>query len=273
MENFDQIEQLILNKSFEELSDDEKGLVLEVYSESEYTQVRAFMIDTAAYKKNVSIDLPENHKHDLMSAFVSERALNTKTWAERLSLFLFPVDKSFIQKPGFQMAFASIVVVFGIWIVGNINQDLIQDGSMAKLEEKVKPHSNKEAGEDNKQKAAPISDEMEEMPEGEIEMTGGVNDVQLEATEKEVMPDTTFGYASGFIADKITPSVPETSSSSDLDDDNLMNSITHLELLKGKETTTLVMDEEVTDAKYENVENTFMITQEPDLLDLLSAAY
>jgi hypothetical protein len=272
MENFDQIEQLMLTKSFEELSDNEKGIVSQLYSEEEYGQMRAMIADAKLYKNHVSIDLPVNHKSTAMNAFSTQHAAVSKTWAERLSLVLFPAGKSFIQKPGFQMAFASIAIVFGIWIVGNINKDLVQDGSIAKLEEKVQPNSGIDVPKTEKHKEDVVSEDKEELLADEVETSGGLKDILFESTdEKASVKDAAKHASSGYISDKMNSTTP--ASSYDSPDDGLMSAITRSELLKDKKVTTIAMDEEVVGAEPGNVMNAFVISQEPDLLDLLSAAY
>lgn len=125
------IDELILNKKFSELTEKERNFVLEEMSEEAYNSLQ-FAIQL---KQKEVVAISPGLKSTLISDFKSKNVVPTKSWWASLSAFLFPAEKSFVLKPGVQLAFASVVLILGgTWLFnsGALNS---QESLVAKVEE------------------------------------------------------------------------------------------------------------------------------------------
>jgi hypothetical protein len=116
------IESLLRHKAFEELSDDEKSLALELCgNEADYTSMRNTLLSIKDSFAVEEITPEESIKDALLERFHKTHSTSKKgagLWSR-----LFPAERSVFTSPGFQLAgVAVIVIVFGVVF---LNQDAV----------------------------------------------------------------------------------------------------------------------------------------------------
>lgn len=125
--NPEDIEELLMNKSFDELLFEEKEFVLNhVESEQEYKELRNTLLSIKKYSdEQDQLVVPHRIKSELMK--LMEQKQRPFGWFNLNSFgaFLFPSGVSFYRKPGIQFASLSLMLLFVI----NIGLDRIENQS------------------------------------------------------------------------------------------------------------------------------------------------
>ncbi len=174
------MEELLLNKSFKELLPEEKKFVLNhLESEVAYNQMRDTLL---AIKKTADQDnliTPETHvKHDLLALLDKKKKRGVWFTLNGVWAFLFPQDETWYRKPAFQ--FASLALLVTIGFLGG-KQLLIKDevGNLA-----YNPRNNR--GEESKPLVENINglNEQKETTETLQPVTAEGNSKQKELIEK-----------------------------------------------------------------------------------------
>jgi hypothetical protein len=117
------IEDLLLNKSFDELHSDEREFVLtHVEDEVEYKELRNTLLSVKQIAaEQESIYVPNRIKEDLMQ--LMEKKKKPLGWFNLNSIgaFLFPSNTPLFKKPGLQLVTAGLMLLF----VVNIGTDFV----------------------------------------------------------------------------------------------------------------------------------------------------
>ncbi|MEN8928342.1 MAG: hypothetical protein ABF242_01100 [Flavobacteriales bacterium] len=106
------IEDLLLNKSFEKLNSTEKEFALtQVENETEYKELRNTLLSVKQLaSQQESVFVPNRIKADLMK--LMEEKKKPIGWFSALSSFLFPSNTSLFRKPGLQLATFGLLLLF-----------------------------------------------------------------------------------------------------------------------------------------------------------------
>ena len=117
------IEDLLLNKSFDELHSDEKEFVLtHVENETEYKELRNILISVKQIAaEQESVYVPNRIKEDLMQ--LMEKKKKPFGWfnLNSIAAFLFPSNTPLFKKPGLQFATVGLLLLFTV----NIGIDFV----------------------------------------------------------------------------------------------------------------------------------------------------
>ena len=170
------IESLMKVKSFSELYPEEREFVLRYMdSEEEYESMRQTLLNIISANENIDpIEPRAEIKDDLLAAFHTEQKGGFMVWLNGVFAFT-NADRVFYRQPAFQLALASLIVVFGVYFAWDSRN---QDG-LAIAEVKTE-----ELQTDDKQEK-PAEKETAEV-ENTIELT---EDVELEAVTEEAIED------------------------------------------------------------------------------------
>jgi hypothetical protein len=114
-------EKIILTKNFYELSASEKEAVKDyAKNEAEFNEIKSFLLATKQSFNQQKIQVSDNLSHSILN-HLHQPIEQKKIWYNTLILFLFPKQKQFYQYPAFQIAFASLLILFIINIIPNIS--------------------------------------------------------------------------------------------------------------------------------------------------------
>lgn len=120
-------EKIILTKNFYELSPSEKEALKDyAQNETDFNEIKSFLIATKQTFDQQKLHVSDNLSQSILS-HLHQPVEQKKTWFNALILFLFPEQKQFYQYPVFQIAFASLLILF----IFNIIPDLDNDGQLA----------------------------------------------------------------------------------------------------------------------------------------------
>jgi len=123
------LEQLMRERKFEQLLEEEKAYVLRHMSgPEEYEQVRRTLLAVAAHMdKDVEIEPDPDIKQALMSKFANSATAKATAeneekggftyWLNSVQVFLLPSDKAFYGRPAYQLAFATVLVLIGFFFM------------------------------------------------------------------------------------------------------------------------------------------------------------
>lgn len=120
------IEALLAEKPFHELYAEEKAFVLEhLSSANEYEQMRETLLSIRGASGNDSsssgIRTSPRVKQELMAAFEKEKKKRSLIWWNSLGLFFR--NQLRFDLPVVRIAFAAVVLLFGIWIVYRMTEN------------------------------------------------------------------------------------------------------------------------------------------------------
>ncbi len=130
------LESLMMHKSFDELYPEEKSFVLKhMDSSEEYESMRSTLFAIRASKSdNEELTMPTSRKEDVMAAFRAEHQRERWFSLNGIFMWFFPPNRSWIQKPAFQLAVLAVGVVGGVIIFNNSNS--FETNQLAELETK-----------------------------------------------------------------------------------------------------------------------------------------
>lgn len=120
-------EKIILTKNFYELSPSEKEAIKDyAQNETDFNEIKSFLLATKQTFEQQKLQVSNNLSQSILN-HLNQPVSQKKTWYNALMLFLFPEQKRFYQYPAFQIAFASLLILFII----NIIPDISNDGQLA----------------------------------------------------------------------------------------------------------------------------------------------
>ncbi|MCB9225510.1 MAG: hypothetical protein R2780_01905 [Crocinitomicaceae bacterium] len=104
-------ENIILNKEYFELSAEELATVSElVQNAEEFEEMKWFLASTQQALVSDKIEASPELKQRVMD-HLNKPKDERKFWLNSVTVFLFPEDKKFYQKPAFQMSLAAILII------------------------------------------------------------------------------------------------------------------------------------------------------------------
>lgn len=104
-------ENIILNKEYFELSEEELATVSElVQNAEEYEEMKWFLASTQQALVSDKIEASPDLKRRVMEHLEQPKE-DRKFWLNGVVVFLFPEDKKFYQKPAFQMSLAALLII------------------------------------------------------------------------------------------------------------------------------------------------------------------
>lgn len=117
------IEDLLLNKSFDELHSDEKEFVLtHLENETEYKELRNTLISVKQIAaEQESVYVPNRIKEDLMKLMENRKKPFGWFSLNSIAAFLFPSNTPLFKKPGLQFATVGLLLIFTV----NIGIDFV----------------------------------------------------------------------------------------------------------------------------------------------------
>lgn len=112
------IESLLMHKTFEELYPEEKTFILEhLDSSAEYATMRKTLLTVVAASNDHDRIVPDPAiKDSLLAEFGSQKKGGFTVWLNSIFVWLAPPKIEWYRKPAFQMAFASIALIIGIFV-------------------------------------------------------------------------------------------------------------------------------------------------------------
>ena len=112
------IESLLMHKTFEELYPEEKTFILEhLDSSAEYATMRKTLLTVVAASNDHDRIVPDPAvKDSLLAEFGSQKKGGITVWLNSIFVWLAPPKIEWYRKPAFQMAFAGIALIIGIFV-------------------------------------------------------------------------------------------------------------------------------------------------------------
>ncbi len=246
------IEHIFLHKDYHELSADEK-LAIKDIAENEVTfnDTKLMMSSIQNYLNDIpEISPKKESKEELLATF---KKVRPATAEKSVGLgFLFPKDKAFFQKPGFQMLAAAAVIIFIITIFNSniftkpenemAQNETIEETKASKpqsvvSEEKVEEESSNETLID-----ATVSEDVEE--NSQLNLNLKIDEQNKPSTENEVANGTVYPisdilYKSEPKKNELPTEVPEIKTNTGVAKDIVLESDQMDDHLAIQETTTL----------------------------------
>lgn len=138
MELFDEkIEQMVLEKEYEQLTIEEKEEIREFISnEEEYAQFRMTLL-MASDVKTENIQPKEATKASLMQMMENSRP-ERKIWYNSMGAFFFPEDKPAFAKPGVYAALAAILLLVFVFVPMDFGKVGVSNENVAANEDRSK---------------------------------------------------------------------------------------------------------------------------------------
>ena len=231
-----EVEDIILNKSYEDLSAAELEAVNELVSSAEeYEEMKWFLASTQQALANEKIKASPELKKKVMEHLNQDKGERVFWWNSVL-VFLFPEDKAFYRKPAFQLTVAAVLVV-GFLLVFNPGLEVNQEMAL-----------NKEAEEDTVQ---PVTTEENEEATSEDDSFAETSDSEeLDDLSKDLPGDGSSGTRDvvTFGNDKLTGDKSDVAEGASEIDEPESPAITHDgyygEPLELEETATLADESE-----------------------------
>lgn len=242
------IEHIFLHKDYHELSADEK-LAIKDIAENEvvFNDTKLMMSSIQNYLNDIPEISPKKESKDqLLATF---KKVRPATAEKSVGLgFLFPKDKAFFQKPGFQMLAAAAVIVFIITIF-NSNIFTKPENEMAQNETIEETKSSKPqsvATEDKEEESsnetlidATVSEDVEE--NSQLNQNLKIEEQNTPSTENEVATGTVYPilYKSESKKNELPSEVTEIETNRIVTKDIILESDQMDDHLAIQETTTL----------------------------------
>ncbi len=131
------LESLMMHKSFIELYPEERTFVLKhMSSPDEYESMRSTLFAVLESKGNDEVlSTSDGAKANVMDAFRAENKKEKWFSLNGLFILLFPPNRSWIQKPAFQMALLAAVIFGGVFLFNESNS--VSDNQLAELKPKI----------------------------------------------------------------------------------------------------------------------------------------
>lgn len=192
------IDHILINKKYNELSAEEFLVIKdEIPTESEYNDLRAMLIAAEKELKSAQeIEPKESTKAFLMNEF-SKMHPATRTSAGGLG-FLFPKDRAFYQKPGYQLLAVAAVVILIITIFPKLNADMNSNEDVAQHEVKEPKEGiskQKEGADTDKVIDSSNTDELDSvLEEGKTPSSPVIVDENIPASEEVKSIEESAGY-------------------------------------------------------------------------------
>jgi hypothetical protein len=126
---------IVLKKSFIELTDIERNEILEwCSSEEEFDQMKQVFIEVELMKKSQNVNVNEEKKRDLDILFHDKFKARPAFWSNSVVVALYPIDKPFQRRPLIQAAALALLFFISYPLYQNVQND-IEDTRFAKNEE------------------------------------------------------------------------------------------------------------------------------------------
>ncbi len=201
------IENIFLHKDYHELSADEKLAIEDIANnEASFNDTKLMMSSIQNYLNDIpEISPKKESKDELIATFKKIRPAATE---KTVGLgFLFPKDKAFFQKPGFQILAAAAVLVFIITIFNNTiltknDTELAQNQNKVK-EEEVKPseaqitniNEEGENEENQNEESTNVTGITEKTEKSQLSQNTKIEENKIEKTKNETAEGTSDYYA------------------------------------------------------------------------------
>jgi hypothetical protein len=197
------IDQLLLTKSYNELTEAERlALKDSVQSERDFNDLKTMLIAATKELQSAEEIAPKSEtKAFLMKEFARVHPA-TQSGAGGLG-FLFPKDRAFYQKPGYQLIAVAAVVILIFTIYPNLTGGMTGDGDMAQHEV-----------------SEPTATTEEKSVEGETAEEIADEDTEVTVTDQEVL-DQTLANNNQEVTDEVNKGFMALESPSDKSEGNV----------------------------------------------------
>jgi hypothetical protein len=185
------IEYLLKSKSFDELYADERKFVLQhMEDQHEYESMRkTLMLVSSPSASGDKIEPRESIKTDLLAAFDKKQQNGFVIWLNGLLAFNKP-NISWYRQPAYQLAIASVVIVFGVfWFVSQPDQMVLAENSPVKDKQELSKEEDQK-GEENRDEDRIV--EKESVPAEDLTALEGSSE---EVAEEPELPQGTLKAA------------------------------------------------------------------------------
>lgn len=189
------IESLMLHKSFEELYPEEKEFVLRyIDSKEEYNSMR----DTLAMVKDSNtLDSPiepkENIKEDLLAAFQTEKKKGFIVWLNGILPFSSSAKEPFYWRPMFQVGLTSLILLLGLGYFLWQNNPTEDGKNIAELKEKTekteKTENKSEVDSKSSAKESPKTEETLDIAKKDFKNLEGDKETETITENNRMMED------------------------------------------------------------------------------------
>lgn len=128
------VENIILNKEYYELSKEELSAVNDLVSNAEeYEEMKWFLASTQTTLAHQKIEATPELKERVMEHLSQEKG-KRMFWLNGVGIFLWPTDKEVFRRPAFQMSLAAILLIGFLMVY---NKDITPEGNMALNEQEI----------------------------------------------------------------------------------------------------------------------------------------
>ena len=140
-----EVENIILNKEYFELTAEELSTVSDlVQNAEEYDEMKWFLASTQQALVSEKIEATPELKKNVME-YLNQDEKKRRFWLNGVGIFLFPEDKRFYQKPAFQMSLAALLLIGFLLVYDRpvdegtmaLNDTTIEETELKELEETV----------------------------------------------------------------------------------------------------------------------------------------
>ena len=141
-----EVENIILNREYFELSEEELKAVNElVQNAEEYEEMKWFLASTQKVIAGEKIEVTP-HLKDKVIGHLNQAKSGRTFWLRRAGVFLWPINKEVYKRPAFQMSLAALLLIGFLMVY---NRDIAPEGTMAinEIEVTEPDHGALEAGE------------------------------------------------------------------------------------------------------------------------------
>ncbi|MFT5819199.1 MAG: hypothetical protein ACI8ZM_000422 [Crocinitomix sp.] len=207
-----EVEDIIRNKAYYELTGDERASVGEyAQNEEEYNNMQWFLTGTTAAFGGAKIEASPGLKKGVM-AHLTEEKKKKGFWLNSVGVFMLPTNKKFYQKPAFQLGIAAVLVVGLLFVMNPDVKDIglayIDDANESPVELNENNRSDQTIIEDQKledlaDKALSNEQEIEQelapAEREEAELGEVMNEITIDLAPVPVpVPEVVMGEAEGF---------------------------------------------------------------------------
>ncbi len=155
------VEDIIKNKQYFELSSEELGAVSEyAKTEEEFEEMKWFLTNVGEALQASKIDATASLKGRVMD-HLTESKKQKESWINSVTVFLFPQEKRIYQKPAVQIFAAAAIILLGIFIVDPF-ANMEEDAGIAQDNQKSREivSDSEEETESNEEAEAEVTDEL-----------------------------------------------------------------------------------------------------------------
>lgn len=196
------IEQLLMERGFDELLDEERAYVLRHLSgREEYEAMRSLLMTVHRTEPDHDLLEPEEAVRDrVVAAFREQQRPGWRVWLNSLGAAILPRDASAMWRPALALGAIALLIGAALWVmrptpvmeVAELNgPKAAKDGGIPAKEDKERPEAPADVPEDKGQGAAPLQVPVTPAPASPVEATDDTD--RQDATVAEDLNDDRAG--------------------------------------------------------------------------------